>query len=229
MNGKIVRMVDEPVAGTKPARVLIADDHAPTRADFRLVLERDGRFVVCEEAADAAGAIETALRTHPDICLFDIVMPGGGIAAAWEVTARLPHTKVVMVTISRQDGHLFAALRAGASGYLLKDMDLRRLPDELQAVIDGEAALPRSLVKRLMQTFQDPSARRRTLVAPGPTGELTSREWQVLDLLRRGRSTAEIANELVVSRATVRSHIAAVLRKLRVPDRESAIRLFDES
>ncbi|HSL63620.1 MAG TPA: response regulator transcription factor, partial [Gaiellaceae bacterium] len=101
-------------------RVLLADDHPPTREDIRRTLESDGRFEVCAVAADAAGAVDAATRERPDLCVLDIRMPGNGIAAAWEITARLPETKVVMLTVSRDDDDLLAALRAGASGYLLK-------------------------------------------------------------------------------------------------------------
>jgi DNA-binding NarL/FixJ family response regulator len=209
-------------------RVLIADDHAPTRSDIRRTLDEDGRFEVCAEAVDAPSAVAAAIRRRPDICVLDIRMPGSGIGAAWEITARLPSTKVVMLTVSRDDDHLFAALRAGAAGYLLKDVDPHRLPEELQAVLDGESALPRNLVGRLMETFRDHGARRRALVDNDLAGQLTSREWQVLELMRSGLSTAQLAQRLTLSQATVRSHIAAILRKLRVPDREAAIRLFEE-
>ena len=105
-----------------PLRVLIADDHAPTREDVRRALT-DGGLVVCAEAADAARAVQQALETRPDICLLDVRMPGGGVAAAWEIAARLPTTKVVMLTVSDEDGDLFRALRAGAVSYLVKDID----------------------------------------------------------------------------------------------------------
>ena len=105
-----------------PLRVLIADDHAPTRDDVRRALT-DGGLVVCAEAADAARAVQQALETRPDICLLDVRMPGGGVAAAWEIAARLPTTKVVMLTVSDEDGDLFRALRAGAVSYLVKDID----------------------------------------------------------------------------------------------------------
>jgi DNA-binding NarL/FixJ family response regulator len=118
------------VAPVRPLRVLIADDHAPTRDDVRQALE-DGGMDVCAEAADAAHAVQLALETRPDICLLDIRMPGGGVAAAWEIAARLPTTKIVMLTVSDDDASLFAALRAGAVGYLVKDIDLRNLPRAL--------------------------------------------------------------------------------------------------
>ena len=207
-------------------RVLLADDHAPTRDDVRLALEEDERFVVCAVACDAPGAIEAAVHHRPDLCLLDIRMPGGGIAAAWEISARLPTAKVVMLTVSRDDRNLFAALRAGASGYLLKDIDPARLPQALYDVVDGEAALPRALVARLIDEFRDRSPRRRAVLAGNVSSPLTSREWQVLDLLRRDLSTAEIAQRLFLSPITVRSHVSSILRKLRVSDREAAVRAF---
>src|SRR5438874_7879242 len=122
-----------------PLRVLVADDHAPTRDDVCRALT-DGGFVVCAEAADAARAVQQALETRPDICLLDVRMPGGGVAAAWEIAARLPMTKIVMLTVSDEDANLFSALRAGAVGYLIKDVDLRILPRALRDTADGRAA-----------------------------------------------------------------------------------------
>ncbi len=213
---------------TAPARVLVADDHAPTREDVRAAVESDPRFTVVAVAADAADAVQAAMRERPDVALLDMRMPGSGAAAAWEITARLPGTRAVMLTVSRSDEDLFAALRAGASGYLLKDMPFEALGDELAGVLDGKVALPPELVARLVEEFRDSAPRRRALLGQGAGAQLTSREWQVLDLLRQGLSTGDIARRLFVSPATVRSHVAAVLRKLRVPDRDSAVRLFEE-
>jgi DNA-binding NarL/FixJ family response regulator len=207
-------------------RVIVADDHVPTRDDIRLALEEDAAFTVCAEAGDASAAIEAALRERPEVCLLDIDMPGGGIAAAWEISARLPETKVVMLTISKEDRDLFAALRAGASGYLLKDMDPAELPSVLSRVVEGGAVLAPSLVRRVITEFRDRSARRRTASAEGAAAQLTSREWQVLELLRHGLSTSEIARRLVVSPITVRTHVNSILRKLRAADREELIRQF---
>jgi two-component system, NarL family, nitrate/nitrite response regulator NarL len=211
-----------------PIRVLIADDHAPTRADIRAALEESLAFAVPAAVSDAAAAVDAAVRERPDLCLLDIRMPGNGIAAAWEITARLPETKVVMLTVSRDDRDLFASLQAGASGYLLKDLDASALRASLESVVAGEAAMSRRMVARVLQEFRDRAAKRRSIVTPRPGPHLTSREWEVLNLLRRGLSTAEIAAELFISQATVRSHILATLRKLRVPDRRSAIQLFEE-
>jgi DNA-binding NarL/FixJ family response regulator len=214
-------------AADKPLlRVLIADDHAPTRDDVRRALERDKRFKVCAEAADAAGAIQVALREKPDICLLDLRMPGGGLATAWEIRARLPQVKIVVLTVSEDDTDLFAALRSGIDGYLLKTMNLNRLPDALNGVCSGEAAMERRLVARVLEHFHQREPRWRQPVGAGPTQRLTSREWEVLELLAQGRSTAEIAGQLVISSSAVRVHVASIVRKLGVPNRAAAVDLF---
>jgi DNA-binding NarL/FixJ family response regulator len=203
-------------------RVVIADDHPPTRAGVRLSLEEAG-FVVCAEAATAAAAVEACLEHVPDVALLDIHMPGNGITAARQLAVSLPDTAVVMLTVSRDDVDLFEALRAGARGYLLKDIDPARLGPALQGVLDGEAALPRNLVARLMDEFRDRDA--SAARAQGPLSKLTSREWDTLDLMRQGLTTAEIGERLFVSPVTVRTHVSAILRKLAVPDRQAAIEL----
>ena len=209
------------------ARVLLADDHVPTRDDMRRALEADARYVVCAEAGDAAGAIEAAVQEAPDVCILDVRMPGGGVAAAWEISARLPQTKIVMLTVSRDDNDLLASLRAGASGYLLKDIDPRELPNTLGDVLNGEAVLTPELVARVIDEFRDRGPRRRHVLGRGGYETLTSREWQVLDLLRQGLSTAVIARRLVLSPVTVRSHINNILRKVRAESREALLRDFE--
>jgi DNA-binding NarL/FixJ family response regulator len=207
-------------------RVVIADDHAPTRLGVRMALEEAG-FEVCGEAATAPAAVEAAVRERPDVALIDVHMPGNGIAAARQISALLPDTSIVVLTVSRDDEDLMDALQSGAKGYLLKDIDPRRLPLALQGVLDGEAALPRSLVAKLIDEFRH---REETGVRPrGPLARLTSREWEVLDLMRQGRTTADIAQRLYVSPVTVRTHVSAILRKLQVPDREAAIRVAEGS
>lgn len=203
-------------------RVVIADDHPPTRAGIRLSLEEAG-FEVCAEAATAPAAVDACIEFAPDVALLDIHMPGNGITAAQRIAASLPDTAIVMLTVSRDDADLFEALRAGARGYLLKDIDPARLGPALRGVLDGEAALPRNLVSRLMEEFRgrDKQAWR----GQGPLATLTSREWETLDLMRQGLSTAEIAAQLFVTPVTVRTHIAAILRKLHVSDRQSAIEI----
>ena len=211
----------------QPLRVLIADDHAPTREDVRRALEHDDRFSVCAVVADAAEAVSAAVRERPNICLLDIRMPGSGIAAAWEIAARLPRAKIVMLTVSDEDTDLFGALRAGADGYLLKTMSLHRLPATLEGVCAGEAAMPGVLVARVLERFQGREPRWRSPVtAESPEQRLTSREWEVLELLALGRSTAEIADRLVLSASAVRAHITSIVRKLQVANRAAAADLF---
>jgi len=160
----------------RPIRVLIADDHAATRAGVRESVTDDGGFEVCAEASTAQEAIDLALSEKPDLCLLDVHMPGEGIRAATAITETLPDCAVVMLTVSRNDSDLFHSLRAGAAGYLLKDTDPGRLPDALRGVLAGEAAVPRALVARLIHEFRDRGTRRLSTVG-GRGIELTSREW----------------------------------------------------
>ncbi len=212
----------------RPRRVLIADDHPPTRADLRRVLEGDRRFRVCAEAPDAAGAVHGCVRYRPDVCVLDVKMPGSGVAAAWEIAARLPDAKIVMLTVSAEDADLFGAIWAGAEGYLLKTMDFALLPSAIEGVCCGDAAMPPDLVGRVLKRLRGREPRRRTLTGQGNGERLTSREWEVLELLAQHQSTSEIARSLVISPSTVRIHVAAVVRKLNVADRAAAAGLFRE-
>jgi DNA-binding NarL/FixJ family response regulator len=207
--------------------VLLADDHAAVRAGIHLALSGEG-FVVVAEAADGPGAVEAALREKPDIALLDVNMPGSGIKAAEEIVQALPATTVVMLTVSRDDDDLFAALRAGASGYLLKDTDPGRLPFALRGVLEGEAALPRGLVAKLIDEFRTRGKRRRLPLMRQRGVELTDREWEVLEFLHDGLSTADIAQRMSISPVTVRRHVSEILKKLRVTSREEAVRLLQD-
>jgi DNA-binding NarL/FixJ family response regulator len=211
---------------TDGIRVVIADDHPPTRAGVRAALERGG-FVVCAEAPDGASAVEAARRERPDVCLLDIHMPGDGIRAAETIAHELPDTAVVMLTVSRSDSDLFDALRVGACGYLLKDIDPARLPLALYGVLEGEAALPRRLVALLIEEFRERRRRRRIPLGGRRSVELTDREWEVLELMSEGLSTDEIAARLFISPVTVRTHVSAILRKLHVSTREAAVALLE--
>ena len=204
-------------------RVLLADDHPALARAVRETLEQNG-FDVCAEAGTGPDAVAAALQERPDLCLLDVDMPGGGISAAKEIVASLPETAVVMLTVSSDPDDLVAALRAGAVGYLLKDADPARLPLTLRAVLDGEAALPRTLVHHVVREFQHTRGRRLP-VRGGRAVTLTSREWEVLDLLREGETTGAIATRLTVSAVTVRRHIGSILHKLGAPDREAALAL----
>jgi DNA-binding NarL/FixJ family response regulator len=209
---------------SEPLRVVIADDHHLTRVGVRLALERGG-FVVCAEAEDAASAVAAAEREQPDICLLDIQMPGSGIHAAEAIAQLVPDAAVVMLTVSRSDRDLFDALRAGAFGYLLKDMDPERLPLALHGVLEGEAALPRHLVALVIEEFRERGRRRPLLKKRGVV--LTNREWEVLELMSQGLTTFEIADRLFVEPVTVRTHVSAILKKLHVSSRKEALQLIE--
>jgi len=207
-------------------RVLIADDHPPTRAGVRAALEGKG-FAIVAESGDAQSAVEDARKERPDVCLLDINMPGNGIAAAAKITTEMPEVAVVMLTVSRSDDDLFDALRAGALGYLLKDTNPDRLPYALRGVLAGEAAMPASLVARLIDEFRG-KRRRRVRIRDRPAVDLTDREWHVLELLRDGLSTEQIAERLFVTPVTIRTHVSSILKKLKVSNRDEALRLFEE-
>jgi DNA-binding NarL/FixJ family response regulator len=212
----------------RPVSVLVADDHPSTRAGVRVALEGQG-FEICAECANAPDAVAAAERHRPDLCVLDIGMPGNGITAAARITSHVPETAVVMLTVSRDDDDLFQALRAGASGYLLKDTDPTRLAAALRGVLAGDPVLSPALVGRIIEEFRGHSGRRRRLMPTRPRGvELTTREWEVLELLHAGQSTAQIAAHLSISPVTVRRHIARLLKALRVSDRHAATRLLDE-
>ncbi|MGR2751917.1 response regulator [Agromyces arachidis] len=204
----------------------LADDHAAMRSIVRRGLEAGGCRVV-GEAATADEAVELVVRERPDVALLDIHMPGNGIRAADEISRVAPSTAIVMLTASREDDDLFDSLRAGAAGYLLKDAPPQSLADTLRGVLAGEAAMPPTLVARILDEFRGP-ARRRFGRGSAAAAKLSTREWEVMDLLRQGLGTDEVAARLFLSPTTVRVHVSSVLRKLSVRDRESAFRLLED-
>jgi DNA-binding NarL/FixJ family response regulator len=206
--------------------VVLADDHAATRAGVRVALERGG-FEVVAEAASADDVVAAALRDRPSACLLDIYMPGGGIVAAQRIAANLPDTAIVMLTVSASEQDLFDALRAGASGYLLKTTDPDRLPLALHGVLKGDAALPRALTARLIEEFRRRGKLRR-LPLPGRV-EFTERELDVVELLRQGLSTLAIAQRLGISVVTVRRHISAMMGKLSVRNRDAVVEVLNRA
>jgi len=207
-------------------RVVIADDHAPMRGRVRKALE-EGGCQVLGEGASAEDAVRLAVEHRPDVALLDIHMPGSGIRAAQEIRQALPETAIVMLTQSGEDDDLFDSLRAGAAGYLLKDTDPEQLADRLRGVLVGEAAMSPRLVARVMDEFRAPAKRRFRRASPA-ADKLSAREWEVMELLAEGLSTEVVASRLFVSPTTVRVHVSAVLKKLRVKDRDSALRILRE-
>jgi DNA-binding NarL/FixJ family response regulator len=210
-----------------PITVLLAVGRADLRSELGTAIELDAAFSVRAEAGDAASAVEQALRIRPRLCLLETDLPGGGLAAVWEIAAQLPETRSVVLDQAPDRRRLLAALRAGARGYLPLDVNRSRLPHALRDVAEGDVAIPRDLVGRLVEEFQDVAPRRRRVQSESLAVRLTGREWQVVDLLVKGLGTAEIAGRLHLSQATVRSHIASALKKLGAGDREELRRVFD--
>ena len=209
--------------------VLIVDDQALVRAGFRMILDAEEDIEIAGEAADGAEAVTEALRLQPDVVLMDVRMPQvDGI----EATRRLLRTdgidtKVVMLTTFDMDEYVYDALRAGASGFLLKDVPPERLIDGIRAVAAGDALLAPSITRRLIEEFVRTGP--ATSSPPLALGELTARELEVLQLIARGLSNAEIAKELFVSETTVKTHVAHVLMKLGLRDRVQAVVLAYEA
>jgi DNA-binding NarL/FixJ family response regulator len=208
-------------------RVLICDDQSLVRAGFRLVLENHPDIEVVGEASNGEEAIHSAGRLEPEVVLMDIRMPQlDGIAATRAITARYP-ARVLVLTTYDLDEYVYDALQAGASGFLLKDTPPTQLVDGIRAIAAGEALLAPTVTRRLIAEFArvGPATRGR----PTALDELTPRELEVLRLLARGLSNAEIAERLVVGDTTVKTHVAHVLGKLGLRDRVQAVVLAYES
>jgi DNA-binding NarL/FixJ family response regulator len=204
--------------------VVVADDHVPMRDAISAVLEAHG-FRVVGSANDADGAIELARRHRPDVCLLDISMPGNGIEAARAVSAEVPETTVVMLTVLVDDDSLFDALRAGARGYLIKGTEPAEMIEALRGALLGEPALSEGLSMRLLEAFARNDSRRVHVPGRGFV-QLSPREAEVLDMLRQGMTTSAIGRRLCISSVTVRTHVSALLRKLDASNREEALSLF---
>ncbi|HYQ78337.1 MAG TPA: response regulator transcription factor [Solirubrobacterales bacterium] len=206
-------------------RAVLVDDHPTLRASLKRVLEADG-FVVCGEAAGSEEGLHVVRETEPDVCLV-----GAGMGGTLEMIDAIsghdgePGTVVIVLTASRATESMVDAIRAGASGYLLKEMNSERIPAAVRGALSGEAAMPRTLVARLIREIQRLG---RGPMLPGPGGlvELTPRQWEVLGLMADRLETAEIAERLMVSPVTVRRHAGTIQRRLGVADREAAVELL---
>lgn len=201
-------------------RVLIADDHPLFRDGMRALLGSLPNYEVAGEAANGADAIVLACERQPDIVLMDLQMPQvNGIEATRQIVQASPHIGIVVITMFEDDDSVFAALRAGARGYVLKGADQAEIVRVLEAVGRGEALFGPPIAARLMNYFAVPRPQAQAGLFP----ELTEREREVLQLIARGRSNADIAAELVLSLKTVRNHVSNIFSKLQVADRAEAI------
>src|SRR3712207_6570165 len=213
-----------------PLRILIADDQALVRAGFRMILEVEDDLEIVGEATDGARAVEMARALEPDVVLMDIRMPEmDGIEATRLITGDDDDSgpRVLMLTTFDLNEYVYEALRAGASGFLLKDVPPEQLASGIRVVAQGEALLAPSITRRLIQEFA--SAAPVAAAPPQGLDELTARELEVFKLVARGLSNAEIAGELIVSETTVKTHVARVLMKLGLRDRVQAVVLAYES
>jgi DNA-binding NarL/FixJ family response regulator len=204
--------------------VLLADDQALVRVGLRKILEFEPDLEVVGEAVDGADAVRQTDRLHPDVVLMDIRMPVlDGIAATGRITAGHPGTRVLILTTFGLDGYVYEALRAGASGFMLKDAPPEEIAGAVRIVARGEALLAPAVTRAVIEEFarREPPPPRRP--PPPALGELTPREREILELLVHGLSNPEICDRLFISEATAKTHVARVLQKLAVRDRVQAV------
>jgi DNA-binding NarL/FixJ family response regulator len=198
-------------------RVLVADDHPVFRQGLASLLQRYPEFEVVGQAANGDEAVARANQVKPDVVVMDIRMPeSDGVAATTALQRTLPQAKVLIVTVSDRDEDLFAAIKAGARGYLLKSVGLQELLDSIRLVAQGEAIVSPAMAGRLLDEFK---------LADKEPGELSQREQEVLQLVAQGASNKQIADRLFISETTVKAHLRAILEKLHVKNRAEAVAL----
>jgi DNA-binding NarL/FixJ family response regulator len=215
--------VDSPAAD--PIRALIVDDHALFRRGLEMVLAAEDDIELVGEASDGAEAVQKAGESLPDVVLMDIRMPkSSGIEACRAMKEVAPSSKIVMLTISDEEEDLFEAIRAGASGYLLKDIPLDEVADVVRAVHGGQSLINPSMAAKLLTEFAALNKRdqeERAEQVPPP--KLTDREMQVLKLVAKGMNNRDIAKELFISENTVKNHVRNILEKLQIHSRMEAV------
>ncbi|MEZ7787592.1 DNA-binding response regulator [Actinomyces naeslundii] len=234
-------MADAPVSNSEPLQpggaerpgevsgtisVVLADDQALMRMGFRMVLEAEEDIAVVGEASDGTSALAQAKALHPDVILMDVRMPGmNGIEATERIARECPGTRVLILTTFDLDEYAFAGLRAGASGFLLKDTRPAELAEAIRTVASGEAVVSPRITQRMLEMFATslPNSGTPAQASDPRIDSLTPREKEILVLMSQGMSNAEIAEHLVVSATTVKTHVGNVLAKLDVRDRVQAV------
>jgi DNA-binding NarL/FixJ family response regulator len=207
----------------EPIRVLVVDDHALFRRGLEMVLAQEQDIDVVGEAADGGEALEMAQELLPDVILMDVRMPRrGGIEACSAIKGVIPSVRIVMLTISDEEADLFEAVKAGASGYLLKEISIDEVATAIRAVAGGQSLLSPSMASKLLSEFAT-MARRGKEAEQVPLPRLTERELEVLKLVARGLNNRDIAKELFISENTVKNHIRNILEKLQLHSRMEAV------
>jgi len=223
VTARLVHIVPAVGASTERIRVLVADDHALYRRGLEMVLGQEDDIEIVGEAGDGAEAIRRAEELLPDVVLMDIRMPRrSGIEACTAIKEIVPSTKIVILTISDEESDLYEAVRAGANGYLLKDVPGEEIADGIRAVAGGQSLISPSMASKLLSEFATmikKSEERPQLPVP----RLTDRELQVLKLVARGMANKEIALELFISENTVKNHVRNILEKLQLHSRMEAV------
>jgi len=206
-----------------PIRVLIVDDHALFRRGLEMVLAQESDIEVVGEAADGAEAISMAVEMAPDIVLMDVRMPRrGGIDATSAIKEKVPSTKIVMLTISDEEADLFDAIKAGAMGYLLKEISIDEVAADIRAVYNGQSLISPSMASKLLTEFAS-MIKNKDDRPQLPTPRLTDREMEVLRLVAKGMNNRDIAKQLYISENTVKNHIRNILEKLQLHSRMEAV------
>ena len=209
----------------EPIRVLIADDHALFRRGLEMVLAEESDIEIVGQASDGAEARDKSAESLPDVVLMDVRMPKiSGIEACRAMKEAAPSAKIVMLTISDEEEDLFEAIRAGASGYLLKDIPLDEVADSVRAVYGGQSLISPSMAGKLLTEFASLArGSEEEAVRPVPAPKLSNREMEVLKLVAKGMNNRDIAKELFISENTVKNHVRNILEKLQIHSRMEAV------
>ena len=203
-------------------KILVVDDHAIFRQGFISVLQEYAEFEIVGQATNGVEAVEKAIELQPDVVIMDVCMPGGdGVEATTAIQQSLPQVNVLILTVSEEENDLFNAIKAGAKGYLLKNVSLQELIDSIRLVASGEAIIAPSMAVRLLNEFRQAEIDR----AGKALSELTDREKEVLQQITNGSSNKEIAAKLYISETTVKAHLRSILEKLHVRNRAQAAAL----